>query len=326
MEQVLDKNLYLNDLLKIKETIKKNQSNVIYIVNSAMIITYYQIGTIINQRKEWGNKYVERLSRDLKEYGKGYSYEQLKKMSQFAHFFSENEIRSQPVTQIPWSTLSRVIIQKSSSLEEALWYINQTYKNRWSRAIVIKQFELKAFQRQTIEPISSPMQSDGDEHIKEILKDTVVLQFLNKNDLEDERALKNKLMNNIIAFLQELGPGFALVGKEYKLVTPTNKNFYIDLLMYHTKIHAYVVIEVKINEFQPADIGQLNFYVNAVDDLERTELDCETVGILLCKDADSYVAKTTLSKLTTKIGVSKYKILEEIPEYLANKLNDIDEI
>lgn len=327
MNGIVDKS-YFKDLMAIKETIKKNQTNTIYVVNSAMIITYYQIGTIINQRKEWGNKYVERLSlsRDLKEYGKGYSYPQLKKMSQFAHFFSENEIRSQPVTQIPWSTLSRVIIQKSSSLEEALWYINQTYKNRWSRAIVIKQFELKAFQRQTIEPISSSMQSDGDEHIKEILKDTVVIQFLNKNDLEDERTLKNKLMDNIIAFLQELGPGFALVGKEYKLVTPTNKNFYIDLLMYHTKIHAYVVIEIKIDEFQPADIGQLNFYVNAIDDLERTGLDNDTVGILLCKDADSYVAKTTLSKMTTKIGVSKYKILEEIPEYLANKLNDIDEI
>lgn len=325
MEQVLDKNLYLNDLSKIKETIKKNQSNVIYIVNSAMIITYYQIGKIINQRKEWGNKYVKKLAEDLKEYGKGYSYDQLFKMSQLANIFDEKEIIGQAVLQIPWGTIVK-IMKKSSSKEEMLWYINQTHKNKWSRTTVLKQFESKAFQRQTIDPISSPIKVDSDGHIKEILKDTVVLQFLNKNDLEDERTLKNKLMNNIIAFLQELGPGFALVGKEYKLVTPTNKNFYIDLLMYHTKIHAYVVIEVKINEFQPADIGQLNFYVNAVDDLERTELDNDTVGILLCKDADTYVAKTTLSKLSTKIGISKYKILEEIPEYLANKLNDIDEI
>lgn len=325
MEQILDKNLYLNDLAKIKETIKKNQSNVIYIVNSAMIITYYQIGTIINQRKEWGNKYIRKLSIDLAEYGKGYSYDQLKRMSRFANWFTITEIRAQPVPQIPWSSIIE-IMNKSSSKEEMLWYINQTHKNKWSRTTVLKQFESKAFQRQTIDPISSPIKVDSDGHIKEILKDTVVLQFLNKNDLEDERTLKNKLMDNIIAFLQELGPGFALVGKEYKLVTPTNKNFYIDLLMYHTKIHAYVVIEVKINEFQPADVGQLNFYVNAVDDLERTELDNDTVGILLCKDADTYVAKTTLSKLATKIGVSKYKILEEIPEYLANKLNDIDEI
>ncbi len=151
----MEQNEYFYDLAKIKETITENRNKAMVVVNSAMIITYYQIGTIINQRKEWGNKFIQRLADDLKDYGKGYSYEQLKKMSQFAHFFSENEIRSQPVTQIPWSTLSRVIIQKSSSKEEALWYINQAYKNRWSRAIVIKQFELQAYQRQNILPIVS---------------------------------------------------------------------------------------------------------------------------------------------------------------------------
>ena len=95
------------------------------VVNSAMIMTYYEIGTIINQRKVWGNKYIERLSNDLKEYGKGYSCEQLKKMSQFAKLFSKNEIRLQPVTQIPWSTLVTVIIPKSKSHEEMLWYIKE---------------------------------------------------------------------------------------------------------------------------------------------------------------------------------------------------------
>lgn len=111
----MEQNEYFNDLAKIKDTITENRNKAMVEVNSAMIITYYQIGTIINQRKEWGNKFIQRLADDLKDYGKGYSYEQLKKMSQFAHFFLENEIRSQPVTQIPWSTLSRVIIQKSSS-------------------------------------------------------------------------------------------------------------------------------------------------------------------------------------------------------------------
>ena len=316
---------YFKDLMAIKETIEKNQTNTIYVVNSAMIITYYQIGTIINQRKEWGNKYVERLSEDLKEYGKGYSYPQLKKMSQFAAIFTIDEIGSQPVNQIPWGTLYG-IISKSSSKEEMFWYVNQTYKNKWSRAMVLKQFELKAYQRHEVEPISSSIQSNNDIQLKEIIKDTLALDFINRTDLADEKTFKSKLMDNIISFLQELGPGFALVGKEYKLVTPTRKNYFIDLLMYHTKVHAYVVIEVKIDEFQPADIGQLTFYVNAIDDLERTDLDNETIGILLCKDADIYVAKTTLAKQAAKIGISKYKILEEIPEYLANKLNDIDEI
>lgn len=318
MEQSLEKS-YLSDLDEIKKTIKTNQVKALVFVNSAMIITYYQIGTIINERKTWGNKYIRRLAEDLKEYGRGYSYEHLKKMSLFASFFDKNEIGAQPVTQIPWGTIL-LIISKSSSKEEAIWYINQAHLNNWSRKNVEKQLSQKAFERKQIEPIISNPDQDG--RTDDIVKDTLVLSFVNKNDLLSEAALKSKMMDNIVAFLQELGPGFALVGKEYKLTTPTNKNFYIDLLMYHTKIHAYVVIEVKIGEFSPADVGQLNFYVNAIDDLEKTDVDNETVGILLCKDADSYVAKTTMSKMMSKIGVSKYKIMEEIPEYLANKLNE----
>ena len=115
MEKELLENSYLNDLNKIKETIKENRSKALVVVNSAMIVTYYQIGTIINQRKEWGNKYIQRLADDLKNYGQGYSYPQLKRMSQFAHLFSLEEIRSQPVSQIPWGTLFNSIINKSSS-------------------------------------------------------------------------------------------------------------------------------------------------------------------------------------------------------------------
>ena len=121
--------------------------------------------------------------------------------------------------------------------------------------------------------------------------------------------------------MNELGPGFSLVGKEYKIVTPTNKEFFIDLLMYHTKIHAYVVIEVKIGEFNPADLGQLIFYVNAIDELEKTDGDNETIGLLLCKDADKFVAETTLKNSLMKLGISKYKLIEELPEYLERKLN-----
>ena len=321
METKLEKQ-YFDDLKRIKETINENRNKAMVVVNSAMIITYYQIGTIINERKEWGNKFIQRLSDDLKEYGNGYSYEQLKKMSQFSKIFSENEIRSQPVTQIPWSTLSRVIIQKSSSKEEMLWYINQTYKNRWSRRIVLEQFAQQAYQRGIIPPSTSI--SDND-YLKEITKDTLAFSFISKNEIETEKDLKNKLIDNVIAFLQELGPGFALVGKEYRLVTPSNKSYYIDLLMYHVKVHAYVVIEVKLNEITPADFGQLNFYVNAVDDLEKSENDNDTVGILLCKDADKYMVETSFKGIKSAIGVSKYKLLEDLPMYLMKRLNEENE-
>ena len=317
--EVIDKD-YFHDLQEIKEAIRTNQNKAMVVVNSAMIMTYYEIGTIINKRKTWGSKYIKNLANDLKEYGKGYSYDQLKRMAQFANEFSVQEIGAQPVPQIPWSSII-VIMQKSSSHEKMLWYINETYKNGWSRSMVLNQIALKAYERSLIEPTTSNI-TKSDDLSNELFKDTYVFDFLDKNSIKNEKDLKDQMIDNIIKFLQELGPGFCLVGKEYKLVTPTDEEFYIDILLYHTKIHCYVVIEVKIGKFHPADLGQLIFYVNAIDDLERTERDDETIGLLLCKEADSYVAKTSLNKAQLHLGISKYKFIEELPEYLNKKLKE----
>ena len=290
------------------------------IVNSAMIMTYYEIGTIINKRKTWGSKYIKNLANDLKEYGKGYSYDQLKRMAQFANEFSVQEIGAQPVPQIPWSSII-VIMQKSSSHEKMLWYINETYKNGWSRSMVLNQIAMASYERSLIEPTTSNI-TKSDDLSNELFKDTYVFDFLDKNSIKNEKDLKDQMIDNIIKFLQELGPGFCLVGKEYKLVTPTDEEFYIDILLYHTKIHCYVVIEVKIGKFHPADLGQLIFYVNAIDDLERTERDDETIGLLF-KEVDSYVAKTSLNKAQLHLDISKYKFIEELPEYLNRKLKSM---
>ncbi|MBP5550622.1 MAG: DUF1016 family protein [Bacilli bacterium] len=314
-------NDYLSDLKQIKETIRQNQNKAIVVVNSAMIMTYYEIGTIINKRKNWGSKYIQKLESDLKEYGHGYSFRNLKYMSQFSNNFSTYEIGQQPVAQIPWGSII-TIMEKSKSHNEMLWYINATYQNGWSRSMVLNQIEMKAYERSLIKP-STTVITKQDESIYEIFKDTYVFDFLDKEKIKNEKDLKNQFIDNIIKFLQELGPGFSLVGKEYKLTTPTNKEFYIDLLMYHVKIHAYVVIEVKTKEFEPSDLGQLMFYVNAIDDLERSDIDSETIGILLCKEADSYVAKTSLNKNQLKVAISKYKILDDLPNYLERRMKEI---
>ena len=188
--------------------------------------------------------------------------------------------------------------------------------------MVLNQIALKAYDRSLIEPTTSNI-TKSDDLSNELFKDTYVFDFLDKNNIKNEKDLKDQMIDNIIKFLQELGPGFSLVGKEYKLVTPTNKEFFIDLLMYHTKIHAYVVIEVKIGEFTPADLGQLIFYVNAINKLEKTEGDSNTIGLLLCKDADKFVAETTLENSLLKLGISKYKFIEELPEYLNRKLKSM---
>ncbi len=311
---------YLNDLEKIRQTIDNYQNEAILSVYSAMIMTYHGIGTIINKRKNWGNKYINDLSNDLRKYGKGYSTTNLKLMCQFANEFNKEELARGVCQKIPWFTIVE-IMRKSHSHEEMLWYIQETKRNGWSRVFVLNQMAMKAYEGSLISPSTTEIAKAND-LANELFKDTYVFDFLDKEKIKTEKDLKNQLVNYILKFLSELGPGFSLVGKEYKLETPSKKDFYIDLLMYHTKIHAYVVIEVKLGEFVPSDLGQLVFYVNAIDDLERTELDEETIGLLLCKEADAYVAKTSLSKSSAKLGISKYKLIDELPDYLIRRLNE----
>ena len=212
--EVIEKD-YFKDLQEIKEAIRTNQNKAMVIVNSTMIMTYYEIGTIINKRKIWGSKYIKNLANDLKEYGKGYSYENLYRMSKVSEEFSNEEIMSHPVTQIPWSTLVTVIMAKSSTHEEMLWYINETYKNGWSRSMVLNQIAIKAYERSLIEPTTSNI-TKSDDLSNELFKDTYVFDFLDKNSIKNEKDLKDQMIDNIIKFLQELGPGFCLVGKDYK--------------------------------------------------------------------------------------------------------------
>ena len=301
---ILEKD-YLNDLNKIKETIRTNQAKAMVVVNSAMIMTYYEIGTIINQRKVWGNKYIERLSNDLKEYGKGYSSRNIRFMSTFAKKFSKDEILQQPATQIPWYTLCVIIIksnsheemlwyidqthnngwsrsmvlnqiamksyersliepttteaitasndlkeygkgysranlfemmkfanefnlediiqqpvrqipwgslvkimQKSNSHEEMLWYIKETHKNGWSRIMVLNQIAMKSYERSLIEPKTTEAITISNDFPNELFKDTYVFDFLDKEKIKTEKDLKNHMIENIIKFLQELGPVF----------------------------------------------------------------------------------------------------------------------
>lgn len=309
---------YLTDLNRIKKLIKENSTTSIIVVNSTMILTYYQIGLIINSRNSWGSNYIRKLSNDLNCYGANFTYEYLKKMARFACQFSEEDLVTYNIVKIAWGSLLQ-IINKSKSKEEMIWYITQTYKNKWSRSTILRQFEAQAYQRGIIEP-----QTSNEGYIQEIVKDSLAFPFISNNEIASEKDLKNKLMDNVVLFLQELGPGFALVGKEFRLVTPSNKNFYIDLLMYHVVIHAFIVIEVKLNEIEPGDFGQLNFYINAVNDLLKKDLDSDTAGILLCKGGDNYVIKTSLEGLKNPIGVSKYKLLEDLPAYLEKKLKELD--
>ncbi|MDE5547177.1 MAG: PDDEXK nuclease domain-containing protein, partial [Anaeroplasmataceae bacterium] len=223
--------------------------------------------------------------------------------------------------QIPWGTLLE-IMKKSNSHEEMLWYINETYKNRWSRSMVLNQFKLKAYERSLVEPTTSSNLIDNKDSdlTKELFKDTYVFDFIDPNHIKNERELQTTLLQNISKFILELGNGFSFVSEKYKLKV-NNDSYEIDLLFYHIPTHAYVVIELKTTKFKPEYIGQLLFYTNYIDTYIKSESDSHTIGIVLCPEADGFICRTTLLN-TKNMGISKYKFLEELPEYLSKRIKE----
>ena len=310
--KIIDK-VYNSELTNIKQRINDTQRKIAYTVNNELILLYYEIGGYINSHKTWGSKYVKRLSEDLKDY-KGMSYTNLKYMSQLNSHFGQKEISQQLAGQIPWFTLV-TIMEKCKTQESRLWYIQKTHEYGWSRSNLLKQIEAKAYERNRIEPIvSKGIKEYSNPLIKEILKDSYVLDIMDK-EFNNEKELKDKIIEGILKFLKELGKGFALVDREYKLKNKS-KTYYLDLLFYNYLLHCFVVIEVKIGEYKPEYYGQLKNYVGLVDNSLRNELDNKTIGILLCKDGDKSIVKTTLENDITPLVFSKYILLEDIDKYV----------
>ena len=186
--------------------------------------------------------------------------------------------------------------------------------------MVLNQFKLKAYERSLIEPDTSPIITSSQDLTNELFKDTYVFDFIDINNIRNEKELQNTLLQNISKFLIELGDGFSFVSERYRL--KVDEDYYeIDLLFYHIPSHSYVVIELKTTKFKPEYIGQLLFYTNYIDAYIKSDLDSNTIGIVLCPEANGFVCKTTLMN-TNNLAISKYKFINELPEYLERRLKE----
>lgn len=200
----------------------------------------------------------------------------------------------------------------------------------WSTTVLVHQIELNLYERQAIlenktDNFNSTLPIDISDKAREMLKDPYIFDFIvEKIDLK-ELEIEQELTNNITKLLLELGNGFAFVGRQYHLEVG-NKDYYIDLLFYNLKVKSYVVVELKTSEFKPEYAGQLNFYLSAVDKYLKSEDDNPSFGILLCKEKDKITAELSLKDINKPIGVSEYKLLSDLPEYLENTLPSIKDI
>lgn len=325
---------YSKILQAVKSEIRSGQHRAILAVNKELILLYWNIGKIIikHQRQEgWGSKVIDRLANDISsEFPdlKGFSARNLKYMRMLAEEYIDEEFVQQVVAQIPWSH-NLIILEKIKSPNERKWYIEKTIENGWSRNVLVIQIETNLYTRQVlaekITNFDSLMPAVQSDLANETLKDPYIFDFIAFKEGLVERDIENQLVQKITKFLLELGTGFAFIGNQYRLEIG-DEDYYIDLLFYHTKLRCYVVIELKTGKFKPEYAGKLNFYLSAVDDKLKTEHDNPSIGIILCKEKNKLVAEYALKDMTKPIGVSEYKLLQDIPEELRSSLPTIEEL
>ena len=331
MENEIDIGKYKQIFENIKQEVLKSQYKAMQIVNKELIFMYWHIGKIIGDNSKWGNKFIDSLSIDLKlEFTKvtGFSVRNLKYMKKIAEEYPDFEFVQQVVAQIPWGH-NIILMDKVKNIEERKWYIKQSIINGWSRSLLTMQIESKLYERQVVAekvtnfPATLPdIQSDL---AIQTMKDPYLFDFISLKGKVKEIEIEKAMIDKIKDVLIELGKGFAFVGEQYK-ITVSEKDYYIDLLFYHLKLKCYVVVELKARDFEPTDAGQLNFYLSAIDDLVKDKTDNATIGLLLCKNKDNFTAEYALRNISSPIGVSEYKLLEDIPEYLKSQLPKVEEI
>lgn len=249
-------------------------------------------------------------------------------MRRFAEIFDENENLQEPLADLTWYHL-QTLMDKISDKNIYLWYVNKALENGWSRNILLHQIETKLYERQALPGKATNFEhtlpSPQSELARDTLKNPYVFDFIEIRDDIIEREIENELVANIAKTLIELGTGFAFLGNQYHL-SVGNEDYYLDLLFYNTRLHCYVVIELKAGKFKPEYAGKLNFYLSAVDDILRHEHDNPSIGIMLCKERDKLTAEYALRDINKPIGVSEYKLSDFVPKELADTIPSAEDI
>lgn len=326
---------YVTLFNELKQKIKNAQLRTSLAVNSTVIELYWDIGKQIldkQQNTNWGNKLIENLSRDLQNSfpeTHGFSIRNLERMRQFVQFYPSLDFAAQAVPQLPWGHIV-LLIQKVKMPAQQEWYAKQAIEHGWSRSTLDSYIKRDLYRQQGISENKAsnfiaclpPPQSLL---AQDILKNPYNFDFLGLHDEALEREIEYAATNHITKFLLELGKGFAFVGRQVP-ITLEDEEYFIDMLFYHLKLRNYVVIELKATKFKPEHAGQLNFYLNLVDDHLKTPDDNPSIGLLLCKTRNKMVAEYSLKGIQRPIGVSEYQLTKAIPEKLRGSLPSIDEI
>ena len=232
------------------------------------------------------------------------------------------------IGKIPWSH-HLILLDKCPQRGKRFWYMLNTLEHGNSKNVLIMQLESGLFERQIVQKkttnFNATLPKPQSDFANYLLKDPYIFDFVQAKENANERNIEEQLTQHITKFLLELGQGFAFVGRQHHLKVG-NTDFYIDLLFYHTRLHCYVVVELKARAFEPGDPAQLNFYINVINDTLKTKHDNNTIGILLCKGKNEVLAEYALKGYNQPIGVADYELSKAVPYNLKSTLPEIEEL
>jgi predicted nuclease of restriction endonuclease-like (RecB) superfamily len=339
---------YLSVLAELKAKISRAKIQAIQAVNERLLQLYWEIGhTILMQQESvgWGNKIIKNLASDLKMAfpdSKGFSERNLVYMQTFAATYpkwwdssstetnkasvSQGFTITQPlVAQIPW-THHTIILDKTSSEAERFFYLQKTAENGWSKNVLLLQIAGDLFNRQgrSLSNFENTLPSSQSDLVQESFKSPYVFDFLALGEKVYERDLEKALLTQLKAFMLELGRGFAYYGSQMRLLVGGDE-FYPDLLFFNVNLNCFVVFELKIDNFKPAHTGQLNFYINAINEQLKSDHHNPTIGVLLCRTRDETVVRYALKDLNNPIGVSEYELMTALPSGFRSEIPSVEE-
>ncbi|MFH6936351.1 YhcG family protein [Flavobacterium sp. FlaQc-30] len=308
--------------------IKQSRSKAITAVNTEMINLYWNIGQYIHNRietEEWGKSVVKELADFLQKSEpdlKGFSEANLWRMRQFYEIYKDTPKLAPLVREINWSN-NLIIFSRCKTTEERKFYLSYSKRENLSKRELERQISSSLFERTMIGNSKlAPLAREINSEINNTFKDSYIFDFLNLTEPYSENELQHGLTKQMKNFILELGKDFIFIDQEYKLQVG-NSDFYIDLLFYHRGLQCLVAFELKTDKFKPEHLGQLNFYLEALDRDVKKSNENPSIGILLCTDKDSKVVEYALNRSLSSTMVAAYKIQLPNKQLLQQKMNEL---
>ena len=316
---------------EVVSMIQHTRNEVVRLANASLIDLYWRVGKYISDKisvSEWGDGVVRQLAEYIERNSpetKGFSDKNLWRMKQFYETYNGADEKLSPlVRQISW-TNNLIIMSRTKTEEERAFYIEECIKERWSKRELDRQIDSALYERNTIgTPKLSPVLREIAPQAEQIFRDQYIMEFIGGKEYEHENSMKAALVKQMKRFILELGKDFLFIDEEYRLQVG-NSDFRIDLLFYHRELQCLVAFELKMEKFKPEHLGQLNFYLEALDRDVRKPKENPSIGILLCKDKDDMVVEYALSRSLSPTMVAEYQLCLPDRALLQQKLQDMSE-